>query len=151
MAQAGVSGAEQFLALSKRLKSAGELGLRRELNSTLRKVGKPMTAVAKQGFRSGLPKRGGLNEFYAAKRINVTTKTGTKTYGIGIAVAKADQRFDTEGRLAHPVFFRAPKKRTVVVQRVRPGIFSGSMQAAAPLVRAELQTALDDFSGRVVG
>lgn len=144
-------GAEQFFALSKRLKAAGELGLRRELNTGLRKAGKPMVEVARTGLAAGLPKRGGVNTFISTKKMSVVTRTGAKTYGIGIKVNKQDERLDTEGRLAHPVFNRrnADGKRVYVVQRIRPGIFSGAMQDAAPVVRDALQDTLDDFTERV--
>ena len=60
-----VKGAEKFLRLSKSLKIAGDLEMRRELNRALREVTKPLIAETRAAAEERLPKRGGLNRSVA--------------------------------------------------------------------------------------
>ena len=100
-----VTGADQFLRLSKALKAAGRTEMRKALNKGMRTAAKPLIPVARAAFIAELPHRGSAGEFIAGKRMRAATHTG-RDPGVSIVVAKQDPRLDTEGRLAHPVFNR---------------------------------------------
>jgi hypothetical protein len=143
-----VRGAEDFLALSKRLKEAGESGLRKELNRAVQAIPKPLIPKVKAAARAKLPSKGGMNEHYARKRYRVQARTGQNTAGVRIASPKTDPRVDSVGRIAHPVFGR-PRSR--VVQRVpgAAGFFSETIQAEAPQIRRALVETVEAFAQRI--
>lgn len=146
-----VTGAEDFLRLSKALKKAGRSGLRNDLNKAMKKAGKPLVKVARDAFRADLPSSGGAGAFHAGKKVEVVARTGADP-GIKVIARKQDPRLETQGRLAHPVFNkrRANGKRVYVVQQVKPGIFSTALQAEAPAIRKDLEQALEDIAARIV-
>lgn len=147
--QSGLDGADDLLRVSKALKAAGQVELRKQLNKGLRDAAKPMRQVAKDAALRDLPQRGGLNRFVAGKRTRIAVKTGREP-GVSVVVAKQDPRLE-EGRLVHPVFNRrrADGKRVVVVQRIRPRIFSQALGLAAPQVRDELVAVINDMAQRI--
>jgi hypothetical protein len=142
-----VKGAEDFLALSKHLKAAGQTELRKELNKAMRDAAKPLIPKVRDAARKNLPKHGGLNERIARKPLRVQTRTGATTAGVRIVGAKVDPRIN-EGRVYHPVFGRKPG----VVQRVRKaeGYFDKTLAKAGPDIREDLAKALSDFTKRVL-
>ena len=139
-----VRGAEDFLALSKRLKATGQGELRKELNKGLRQAAKPLIPRVRAAFRSDLPARGGLGAFMARKPARVAVKTG-RDPGVSVVVSKVDPRLD-QGRLSHPVFGRRP----TVVQRVKAGTFSDTLQGEGPAIRDDLLAVLEDVADRAV-
>ena len=144
-----VNGVEDFLAVSRRLRDSGELGLRKELNRRIRVAAKPAVAAVRASARAGLPQSGGLNEFIARKRASVQTRTGASP-GVRIKIEKQDERLDTEGRVVHPIFFRPPLVRRIVVQFVQPGVMSTGFQSAAPEIRGEVVAAIQSVVDQIV-
>lgn len=142
-----VRGAEDFLALSKRLKAAGALELRKELNKAMRNAAKPLIPKVREAARSNLPKGGGLNEHIAKKPFRVQTRTGATTAGVRIVGTKVDPRIN-EGRIYHPVFGRKPG----VVQRApaAKGYFSKTLEKSAADVRDDLTKVMSDYTKRVL-
>jgi hypothetical protein len=141
------SGAEEFLALSKRLKAAGQTELRKELHKAMRDAAKPLIPKVKTAARTDLPRRGGLNKRMARKGYRVQARTGAATAGVRIVGTKVDPRIDATGRVFHPVFGRGPG----VVQHVprAKGYFSETLAGSAPQVRDAVRDVLDDFAERV--
>jgi hypothetical protein len=137
---AGDLGANDFLALSKRLKAAGKTELRKELNKTMNNAAKPLIPKIRQAAATKLPQSGGLAQRIAKKPYRAQTRTGAKTAGVRIVGTKVDPRID-QGRVAHPVFGRKP----VVVQSVTPGYFSETLERSGPEIRAEVVGALGAF------
>lgn len=146
-----VTGADDFLRLSKALKATGRTGLRNDLNKAMKAAAKPMIADVRQAFRDELPARGQLGAFMAKKRTTIVTRTG-RDPGVGVSVAKTDPRLESEGRLAHPVFNRrrANGKRVYVVQRIQPGLVGRQVEESAPDVRGALERALEDMAERII-
>lgn len=139
-----MKGANDFLALSKRLKAAGEKGLRNELNKAMRDAAKPLIPKVRAAAAAQLPQSGGLAQRIAKKPFRAQTRTGAKTAGVRIVGTKVDPRID-EGRVFHPVFGHKPG----VVQSVRGGYFSDTLQRENAAIRAEVLRALSDFTERV--
>lgn len=139
-----VRGAEDFLALSKRLKAAGQTELRKELNKTLKQAAKPLAAAAKQSAAENLPQHGGLAKVVAKRGARVKVSTGAATAGVSVVFAKTDPRLD-KGRVVHPVFGRGPK----VVQRIPSGFFTKPMLLGGKDVQRDVIAALGRFADRV--
>jgi hypothetical protein len=141
-------GANDFLALSKRLKEAGEKGLRNELNKVMRNAAKPLIPKIRDAARDKLPKGGGLNERIAKKPYRAQTRTGVNTAGVRIVGTKVDPRIN-EGRIYHPVFGRTPG----VVQDVpaAKGYFDETLERETPAIRDEVVKALSTFRDGLTG
>lgn len=145
-----IRGAEQFLALSRRLKAAGETELRKELNKSVRDAAKPLIPKIRESARSKGPKKGGLGERLAKKPYRTQTRTGASTAGVRVVGSKVDPRINDTGRIQHPVFGRSG---STVVQNV-PGLkgyFDEPLNEAGPTIRQDVLQTLDDFSKRLTG
>lgn len=143
-----VKGADDFLALSKRLKAAGEGDLRKALNKGLREAAKPLIGKTRAAARQKLPRRGGLAALVAKEPQRVQVRTGNSA-GVRVVVGKsrgAAQAAD-RGVVRHPVFGRD----TFVEQKVDPGWFSETAQDEAPAIRDDVADVLEDFTRRVSG
>jgi hypothetical protein len=139
----GRKGANDFLALSKRLKEAGRKDLRNELNKAMRTAAKPLIPKVREAARADLPKHGGLNERIAKKPYRAQTRTGARNAGVRIVGSKVDPRINDEGRVFHPVFGHKPG----VVQDVPKanGYFSDTLRSQGPGIRDDVVRALGDF------
>lgn len=133
-----VKGAEKFLRLSKSLKIAGDLEMRRELNRALREVTKPLIAETRAAAEERLPKRGGLNRSVAKAKQRVQIRTGAKTAGVRIVASGAVRGADA-GTVRHPVF---GNRKKFVSQTVPGGWFDKTLEGSAPEVRAEIEAAM---------
>jgi hypothetical protein len=144
MASQSVRGADDFYALSKHLKAAGQTELRKALNKAMRDAAKPLIPKVRAAARANLPKRNGLNERMARKPYRVQVRTGADTSGVRIVGTKVDPRLNDEGRIFHPVFGRKPG----VVQTVpgAAGYFSDTLANSGREVRGDLMDALQDFT-----
>ncbi len=145
---AGRNGADDFLALSKALKAAGETGLRKELSKAVQDAARPLLPKVKQAARENLPRGGGLNERVAKKPLRVQTRTGAKTAGVRIVGSKIDPRIN-QGRVYHPVFGRPGSG---VVQQIpeATGYFDKTLEGNGPAVRDAVTQVLADFCDRIV-
>lgn len=143
-----VHGADQFLALSKALKHAGRGELRKELNKGMREAAKPLVKQSRQAALAKLPQRGGLAKQVAKEPQRVQTRTG-RVPGVRIVVGKKNggARSANRGFIRHPVF---GNRENWVTQEVPPGWFDDTMKAGAPVVRPELQKAIDRVAEQVI-
>lgn len=143
-----IRGADQFLALSKALKHAGRGELRKELNKGMKKAAKPLIAESKKAALAKLPQRGGLARQVAKEPHRVQTRTG-RVPGVRIVVGKkrGGARSTNRGFIRHPVF---GNRENWVTQEVPPGWFDVTMKAGAPVVRPELQQAIERVADQVV-
>jgi hypothetical protein len=140
-----VRGAERFLQLSKALKQAGELGLRRELNKALQLAARPLIQQTREAARGRLPRHGGLAESVARAPQRVQVRTGLKTAGIRI-VASGPVKGADSGSVRHPVF----GKRSVFVEQTVPGgWFHETLHDSAPTVRPALEAAVVEIERRI--
>lgn len=139
-----IRGAEQFLALSKRLKREGQTGLRKELNKAMRDAAKPLIPKVRAAARADLPHRGGLAERIARKPYRVKVSTAASTAGVSIVGTKVDPRINA-GRVYHPVFGHRPG----VTQSVRGGYFDRTLSESGPSVLPALEAAVIAVADRV--
>jgi hypothetical protein len=145
-----VRGADQFLAVSKRLKAAGETELRKELNSSVKKATKPLIAKSRARAEATLPARGGLARKVSKAPQRVQTRTG-KDPGVRVVVAQRAgiaARASNRGMIRHPVFGNTD---VWVSQKVPAGWFDESLKAGASEVRPEIEAAIIRVNAKVAG
>lgn len=141
-----VSGANELAAVTKRLKEAGAVGLKRDMLRGLREGAKPLVEVARQSALDHLPKSGGLAAHVAETKIVVRTRTSGSNPGVRVVgVSGRHLKEMDQGRVRHPTFGHGPW----VTQTITPGWWSKALTAAAPQVRAELVKVLDETARRI--
>lgn len=148
-----VTGAEQLRALARDLKEAGgpARGLRRELLAAMRLAGKPLVQATKDSARAHLPHAGGLNEWVAdGAKIAVRNRlAATNTVGMRIVATKGNhdlEDMDT-GKIRHPVW--GVWRANTPTQDVYQGWFTKPLNAALPMVQAEVLMAMDIIGRRI--
>lgn len=149
-------GAEQFAALSRQLKDAGETGLRRNLYKALREAAKPITQQVTDvsHLRRYFPAR--YAETVASDLKVTTVQSGSiRTPGVRISatgrVKKRKVLQMNEGQLHHPLF--GDREHWYLQLRgVREGFFTDPCEASGPDVREKILDAIDEtaatFRGR---
>lgn len=148
-----IRGAEDFYALSKALKAAGRLELRRELNAEMRKAAKPLIAKTRAAALEKLPHRGGLAAQVAKEPQRVQVRTGQATAGVRIVVGrkKGGAQSANKGVIRHPVFARGGKEKVWVNQTVPSGWFDDTLQHWAPIIaRPAVEAAMSNIVEKVV-
>ena len=142
-----VSGANQLAALTRRLKAAGEGGLKRDMLRGLREGAKPLVETAHASALENLPKKGGLNEIVAAQKIVVRTRTSGGNPGVRVVGVSREHLKDMDaGRLRHPVF---GNRKAWVTQQIKPGWWSDALMAEVPKVRRALIAVLAETARKV--
>ncbi len=144
-----VTGAEDFLKLSKALKAAGRTELRKELNKELRSAVRPLIPMTRAAARAKLPRRGGLAERVARAPQRVQVRTGATTAGVRIVVGKngSGARAANQGRIRHRVF----NTDRWVEQDVPPGWFDDTLKREAPgVAKPAVEQALENVAQRVI-
>jgi hypothetical protein len=148
-----VHGAEELAALSRRLKAAGDKGLQRELSKGIAKAMEPLKRELPASARSHLPRRGGLGNLVAQSKVRTSRRNSGRAVGLRLQAANPNlqlRKLD-DGELKHPVFRRAGRPVVWVTQPVRPGWFTDPTQAAAPVVRAQVQAAMSAVAAQIDG
>jgi hypothetical protein len=153
-----VRGAKELAQLSKALKDAGQTGMRKELTAGMSRAARPLLAVAKQAAQDTFPKQGGLADRERKVSFRVSVRTGAKTAGVRIVAPGryvAAGAVNRTGRFRHPVFADSRKTRrdwTWTTQTVPggQGWFDRAMNDSAPVVRRELEQAMENVLDKIV-
>ncbi len=140
-------GAENFLRLSRELKSASA-GLRLDLSDALNQAARPLIAQTRNAALAQLPRRGGLNRRYGNNPQHVRVRTGAFTAGVQIVMPKAGPRSIEQGNIRHPVFGRKGKW---VPQQVSGTWWDETLEAGAPTVRRQLDRVAETMRRRLTG
>lgn len=93
--------ATELPLLAKRLKVAGEAGLKREMVRGLREAAAPVIPQLRDAARADLPRRGGLNDRVANQPIKVSVRTSGRRSGVSI---RAQWTRTNSATWRHPVF-----------------------------------------------
>lgn len=135
-------GSSDFYKLSKALKAAGRTQMRKELHKGLQQGAKPLIPLARAEARRVLPHKGGLAEVVARAPMRVQVRTGARTAGVRVVVGRdrSGARRANQGVIRHPVF---GNRQVWVNQVVPPDWFDRPMEHGAPIVRPELQKAVE--------
>jgi hypothetical protein len=132
-----INGADQLARLAKALKEAGAKDLQRELSKAINTSLKPVKQNLQQSARSNLPRRGGLAAEVAGSRFSTRrNKNGLKLVAKGrYSLYHLDQGIVRHGKGRQ--------------QRIRPGWWSDVTDDAAPTVRREVISAMDEIAKKI--
>lgn len=141
----------QLRAQAARLKSAGELGVRRAMIRNLRAAAKPITEDIQDSARESLPKAGGLNEAVANQKPKVAVRATGRTAGVSIR-SKVKGNYTNTGQWRHPVF-SSDRKRWVKQPQSFPEAKDwwrrGAEKGALP-AKATMSRILDEVAAEIV-
>jgi hypothetical protein len=151
MADLEIQGAEEFAAVAKALKQAGEKDLQKELRVAIQRAAEPMVDAVREHIEQYLPDR------YAAVlapalKTGQSWRTGGSVTGLvltGYAKGRSKRRYVkaiNAGILRHPVW---GNRSAWVAQQVRPGFWDEPMANAAEKPTEEIQQALGDVAGKL--
>lgn len=144
---ASVRGANELEALGRRLKEAGDKGLRRELLAGIRKTNKPTISAIRANARAELPHGGGLAEIVGSSRIGTRTKLSGKNVGVQIkGVGTVGLTSLNRGRLRHPVY---GNRGTWVTQQIPAGWFTDPIEKDVPRIRAGIEDAMKTVARKI--
>lgn len=130
-----VEGASELRAVSVRLKEAGLVDLRKEMNAKIRAATLPVRPMVRASALQVLPKRGGLNVWVAKATTRTSVLTGAKTAGVVVRVSKRghDMKDIDAGQVRHPVY---GNRKKWAAQTVPAGFATTPMKKMAPVVGA---------------
>jgi hypothetical protein len=149
-------GAEQFAALSRRLKEAGETGLRRELYKALNEAAKPITREIRDPahLRPYMPDR--YAETLAADiRVSTVQSGSTRNPGVRIAATAGRARSRkvsqlNDGVLHHPLF--GDRERWYPQLRgMKAGFFDDPCKQSGAQVRDKILGAMAATASKIRG
>lgn len=151
-----VRGANDFLRLSKGLKEAGEKGLRRELNKSIRNATKPLLPIAAQALAAGLPSR--LQGRGRRVRQVVQVKTG-RDPGVSIAVpygkrnagglgASNARLVNARGVVRHPLYGNRQRWCSTPAPGAQ-GWFDETYTTRARTVLPDVERAVERVAGQI--
>lgn len=146
--------AEDFAALSRRLKDAGETGLRRELYKAINDAARPLAREISRDshLRPYMPNRYAetLSKDLAVTVSKLTgSDPGVKIRAKGRAKERHVKRLN-DGVLMHPLF--GDRERWFLqFKRMKPGFFDDPANAAQPDVRDAILAAMHDVAEKITG
>lgn len=149
------AGAEDFATLARRLKAAGETGLRRELYKALNDAVKPITQKITDPahLRAYFPGRY-ADTVAADLKVSTVQNGSIRTPGIRISatgrVKKRKVVQLNDGALHHPLFGDRDHWY-LQIRGVRVGFFSDPCEQSGPDVREKIMTAIDETAAKVMG
>lgn len=97
--------AEDLFMLSRQLKAAGKVGLRKNIAKGVKVGTAPAAAAIRTYLRTEMPKGGGLNEWLASARITTSVLTGPKSAGVVLRDNKSGhdlKAINRTGKVRHP-------------------------------------------------
>lgn len=150
-----MSGADDYAALSRRLKEAGETGLARSLRKALKDAAAPITSEIKdpEHLKAYMPKR------YAAVlatdiRVTTTQRGSIRSPGVRIEASGRQHKRKVarvnRGVLGHPLF--GDREHWFHQMRgVRAGFFDDPAQKSGPQVRDKILKAMRETAAKITG
>lgn len=154
-----VTGAEDFLRLSKALKEAGRGELRKELHKTMRAAAKPLIKDARDAALAEIPHRGGLAQRISKQTFTAQVRTGVDTAGLRITRPGkfvTSKLLNERGAFRHPVFADAEnetRRQWHWVPQQAPsalGWFDRAMTANAPKIQPDILAAMQRVVDTIV-
>jgi hypothetical protein len=146
-----VSGGDDFAALARRLKEAGETGLARELRKALKAAAAPITAEISdpEHLKAYLPDK------YAATlaadvKVTTTQRGSTRRPGVRIEAAGRVRKRKVsrlnDGTISHPAWPRGPRDSwrwsDGQTAGMRAGFFDDPCEKSGPQVRDKILAAM---------
>lgn len=158
------AGGEEFAALARRLKEAGETGLRKELYKAISDAAKPIAREISSldHLKPYLPDRYAavLAADLTASVSRITGRNpGVRLVAVARTKARAGRRKVThldKGLINHPVYPRSDDRNTWVWSNnqtggMKPGFFSDPCRKSAPQVREKILAAMTETARKIAG
>ena len=149
------AGASEFAALSRRLKDAGEDGLRKELYKAIRAAGEPITREIRDvlHLRPYMPDRH-ADVLAADIAVSMFQRGSIRSPGVTIAARGRLKRRKVvrlnEGFLTHPLYGNREHWFTQT-DGMKPGFFNDPCNRSGPQVRDKILAAMHDVASKVTG
>jgi hypothetical protein len=142
-----IRGAEQLVALAKRLRDAPK-ELRSDLYIGINRAAKPLKSDVKKSARDRLPKKGGLNKRVAGTKIATKRRVTGSSAGVRlVGTSGYDIGSINRGRVRHKTYGHKPW----VNQTVAKGFWTDPLAAGAPKVQEEIQDVMDKLADELGG
>jgi hypothetical protein len=154
-------GASEFAALSRRLKDAGEDGLRKELYKAIRAAGEPITREIRDvlHLRPYMPDR--YADILAADiAVSMFQRGSIRSPGVTIAargrLKKRKVVHLNDGFINHPIWPDGLPRKEWDWQNnqtggMKPGFFNDPCSRSGPQVRDKILAAMHDVASKVTG
>lgn len=144
-----VRGADQFVALARRLKEAGEVDLNRELYKGINDATLLLKEELAASALNTLPHRGGLGRVISESRITISKRSVGKTAGIRVKASSGhDIGAIDRGRVRHPLF---GDKSHWYEQAVKPGWWSTPTGRSGLAARRGVDQAMENIKQKIEG
>lgn len=138
-------GAEQMMALAKRLREAPK-ELRSDLYRGINRAAKPLKNEVKRSARERLPRKGGLAKKIAGTKIATKRRVTGRSAGVRlVGTSGYDIGSINRGRVRHQTFGHRPW----VNQAVKKGFWTDPLVEGAPQVRNEVQEVMDEIAKKL--
>jgi hypothetical protein len=149
-----VQGADELNRVARKLKEAGDKGLRKELYSGLQRATKPIRADVQRSLATVLPQRGGLARKMSRARVTTKIRTSNRNTRLRIEVSSPrgediDVKAMDRGRLRHPVF--GVWRPNTPTQQIPAGVVTDPLERGAAVARHEAQDALSRVAQKLGG
>jgi len=127
-----VEGADKLALLGKAIRKMGsDRTIIKNLSKEIKSFGPPVREALKASALATLPKRGGLNKWVAASRVNVSVRRGATTAGVSIkegrnsAGGRSDLKGIDAGMVRHPLL---GNRAHWYPQRITPGFATKTLE-----------------------
>lgn len=148
MAGVHVEGSRKIALVGRALRQMGtDRSILNEMTKQIRQSAPPLRDEIRQSARTTLPRRGGLGEWVARARINVSVKRGATTAGVYVNIGKNSIHGRTDlqsldaGTVRHPLW---GKRKYWYPQAVTPGFASRVIDGPAfDRFQADAEQAID--------
>ncbi len=140
-----VEGGEQLALLASAMRRAGQGGLLKEAEKSLRQAIKPVTPKTRTVARTRLPQSGGLATRVARAPQRTTARAGNTTTSLRVTVAgkRSGAYGADQGAVRHPVF---GNRRAFAVTKVRPGWFTDTVEDEREAMQRAVVAVLDAYT-----
>lgn len=149
-----MAGAEDFARLAKRLKDAGETGLRRELNQAIDTAAQPFGDILRApGYLYPYMPNRYADVLAADLKITTSKHASATAYGVMIKVTgrlhKRQVQKLNAGILRHPLFGDREYWYTNPPPSMLPRFFTDATEAAGPGIRDAVLAAVHDVAEKI--
>jgi hypothetical protein len=150
-----MSGADDYAALARRLKEAGETGLARALRKALKDAADPITSEIRDPEHLGkyMPKR--YAEVLADDvKVTITQRGSIRSPGVRIEASGRQRKRKVsrlnDGIITHPLFGNR-EEWFHQLRGMRAGFFDDPCNQSGPQVRDKILKAMHDTAAKITG
>lgn len=142
-----VKGAEDFRALARRLKEAGDKDLRKELYAGINRAVKPIRDDVKANVGNYMPAKY-VGKLSGDLRLTTSKRTSASNPGVAIRAKAKKRRVDliNAGKLSHPLYGNRKHWYTTTI---KPGFFTSEAQKGARKAQDEIRKSMDAVAAKV--